>query len=195
MKKEIIVTTICALFSLCISPTMYADEPEKTLSSDTIVESETGRSLPLLINEKVYKDSIVTIKKQLELSPDDVRLLAVLGRLQNRCKQISEAYATYNKLILLSPKHYEACLFLGTYYYVHGKKRLEKEDARYKEIKNPRRMEYASYQNNIKQILEEDYAIAAGYLESALSLKKTALAQNMLQTVHQRMTGSDANKR
>jgi tetratricopeptide (TPR) repeat protein len=196
MKKRSIISVISFLSAMCFSLVCYADEGVKE-NPDSASDSETEEcvvSSSLLSTEKIYEDSIVLIKKQLESSPQNEQLLVILGRLQKQCKQISDAFSTYNKLVQLNPGHYDACLFLGCYHYVHGKKMLDKEDSDYKEIKNPKKMQYASYQNNVKKIVQEEYVTASVYLESALSMKKTSLVADMLQSIYQRIAFPDPGK-
>lgn len=175
---------------------MKADEPTKENVSNSESEREGTGFIPSpLVAEKIHEDSIFVIKKQLEGSPKNEHLLSTLGRLQKKCRKMSDAYSTYHQLIQINPEHYEACLFLGSYYYVHGKKMLDKEDSEYKTIKNPKRMQYASYQNNVRKILDEKYTLAAQYLESALSRKKTGLVVNTLQAIYLRINYPDPNRR
>ena len=145
--------------------------------------------------ENLKTDSIALLIDLLKVEPQNEQLLTRLGKLYTQHKQMEDAFLIYSQLIIINPEHHDACLFLGHYYYIQGKKLLQQEDSNFKKITNPRTMEYASYQNNVKEILDREYTTAAKYLTTFLSLKKSKLVENVLQIILNRIDYPDAIKR
>ncbi len=197
MKVHLIILTISLVLFLYLPATLLANDPQKeTEDAEFLTDSVAEYPLPLLLMvEKAHEDSILLIRNKLEKLPQNEDLLATLGRLQIRCKKMPDAFSTYSRLIQLNPENYEACLFLGHYYYIRGKNMLNKEDTEFKDIKNPKKMQYASYRDNITKILADEYTAAVKYLELALLMRKSVTVENALHAIYQRISTPDPGKK
>ncbi|MDR2475701.1 MAG: hypothetical protein LBD45_07565 [Bacteroidales bacterium] len=183
----IILASLCVHAPCVASEYIEDDEGKQRNDSVYVIAAEKALSDHVL-TEKNLKDSIVHYHRLLGVEPKNKYHLERLGKHQTACKLIEDAFLTYTRLIGIDANHPEACLFLGYFHYARGKKLLDKEDANYKKITNPRKMEYAAYQNKIKQILEGEYATASTYLQKVSIKHRPKIVDTILKNILHRIS-------
>ncbi|MCD7972072.1 MAG: hypothetical protein LUG18_05310 [Candidatus Azobacteroides sp.] len=165
---------------------------ERFFSSTDSLNTEL---LSIRNTEKSLSDSIYYLNQEILKDPENEELLKKLGNLQVKFKLMEEAFLTYSRLIGINAENPEACLFFGHYYYLKGKKKLHMEDRNFSKITHPKKMEYATYQNNIKKILMEEYTKAIQYLEISQKSKSSPNVDKILEEMNFRISHPDPLKK
>lgn len=118
-----------------------------------------------------HKDeAIATLRKAVELVPDDAEAHNNLGNVLREQGRVSEAEAHYRRALVLQPTYVEAHYNLG--YVLKEQKRVEEAETQYRRALelNP---EYAPAHNNLGNVLKEQGRLteACASFEAAIAIK------------------------
>jgi len=138
-------------------------------------------------NAKKYPELEKLTTELLKETPNDEKLMRLQAASLQKNKKINEAKAVYEKILTVDPEDLSANVFMGNYYYQVGKSKLDKEEATYKKIANPDRVQWSNYQKKCKIILDDYYVKAVGYLEKAYAQKEDPNLKKLLYAAYFKM--------
>ena len=143
---------------------------------------------PRLVNElatyykhkRNYDKAYLFYREFLQYHSDDVPALVSCAEMEMMRGKEKDAVKTYEKVLILDANNLQANIFLGNYFYLQAKKKLEDD---YKKITSPTRMQYARYRNGLSDVYSNGYAKAKDYLQRVLQLFPSTEAGNTLEKI------------
>ncbi|MFB6318472.1 tetratricopeptide repeat protein [Saccharicrinis sp. FJH54] len=138
-------------------------------------------------NAKKYPELEKLTSELLKNAPDNQKLMRLNAVSLQKNKKINEAKAVYEQILEKDPDDLSANVFMGNYYYQVGKSKLDREEASYKKIDNPDRVQWSNYQKKCKVILDDYYKKAVGYLEKAYAQKEDPNLKKLLYAAYFKM--------
>lgn len=134
-----------------------------------------------------YKKTVDAVDKALQYYPGDTKMLLLKGNSLLSMKMYDEAIDVFKRVEEAEPGNFKAVSKLGVAMFKKTEDRYQKEVKRYKQMKNPSRVDYSNYRKKIEQI-STGYKNALPYLEKARTQKpKDKLVLNCLMVSYSRL--------
>lgn len=123
----------------------------------------------------------------IEKDAKDTKVLGQYAGAMQRLKKTKEAKAQFEKLVELDSENLNANIFLGNYYFQYGKALEAREDAAYKKIKKPTRVQWAESNKKIEKIRGEYYGKTILHLKKVYDKKPDESTKKMLFAVYTKL--------
>jgi len=142
-------------------------------------------------NVKDYENAVSTIDEALILAPDNSKLLYLKGNSLGNLNNYNEAISVYESILSKEPDNKKVISKMGVMIYRKTEVSYKKEVNRYEKLKNPDRVDYHNYRENIDQ-LNLGYKKALTYLEKAKANKPNdKFILNCLKVTYSRLNMKD----
>jgi len=120
----------------------------------------------LFYNSGQYDKAITTLEVSLSKSPQDITFLYLHASSLERLKKYPEAILSFEKVLMLKPRHKNATKKLGVIYFRQTDYLYGKETKRYESIKNPTRMDYHNSTEKL-EVISKGFEKALPLLEQS----------------------------
>lgn len=84
----------------------------------------------------------------------------------------TDSVLLFHQVLQKDSSNYESLSFLGNYYYLTGKKYIDKADMDFQSIAQPNHMQLAQHQDQLKLLYGQYYEKANTYLKRALAIRE-----------------------
>ena len=139
-----------------------------------------------------YAKHVDILHEMIDKSPRNIPLIKEVAFALYNNGDTDNALAHFEEILIYDPTDREAILFLGNYYYIKGKQKMNRLYEDYQNIIAPTRMQYAQYKQTQQEIKNNELALASKYLNQANQMKSTNAIRDILYDIY--TLSSDAEK-
>lgn len=115
-----------------------------------------------------------------EEDPDNLMWLRFEAQAWQMGGELEQALSIYRQILQKDPSDFDALVFIGNYYYLSGKNQLDAMDKEYNEQPVGSRREYAIYQRQMQDVLDNEISKAVEMLERAYVLRQNTTIAHTL---------------
>lgn len=139
-----------------------------------------------------YAKHVDILHEMIDKSPRNIPLIREIAFALYNNGDTDNALAHFEEVLIYDPTDRESILFLGNYYYIKGKQKMNRLYEDYQNIIAPTRMQYAQYKQTQQEIKNNELALASKYLNQANQMKSTNAIRDILYDIY--TLSSDAEK-
>ncbi|MGL4292220.1 MAG: tetratricopeptide repeat protein [Bacteroidales bacterium] len=96
----------------------------------------------------------------------------------------NHAIPVYRQILQRDSTDLDALLFMGNYFYMAGKQKLDAAEKQYSQQPNNSRIHYAAHRAQLQSILDEDLSRSAEFLEKANEVQSNKTVSNTLYEIY-----------
>lgn len=133
---------------------------------------------------KQYEKVVPLAEEILAVDPDDLKVRKFYAGSLSRLKKTTEAFEAYKKVLEYEPEDENANMFVGNYYYLVGKSKLDRETKKYEAIATPSRVQYHEFTKKNQAIIADYYTKALPYLETAYKVGQNQNVKKILFAIY-----------
>lgn len=131
-----------------------------------------------------YAKQIDILHQMIDKSPRNIPLIREVAFAFYNNGDHENALAHFEEVLIYAPDDRESLLFLGNYYYIKGKEKMDKLYEDYQNTIAPTRMQYAQYRQTKQEIKNNELALASKYLNQANQIKSTSAIRDTLYDIY-----------
>ncbi|MBQ7824221.1 MAG: hypothetical protein IJ338_08640 [Bacteroidaceae bacterium] len=139
-----------------------------------------------------YAKHVDILHEMIDKSPRNIPLIREIAFALYNNGDTDNALAHFEEVLIYDPTDRESILFLGNYYYIKGKQKMNRLYEDYQNIIAPTRMQYAQYKQTQQEIKNNELELASKYLNQANQMKSTNAIRDILYDIY--TLSSDAEK-
>lgn len=167
IKIEKLLDKMWSISKLSATPSLFYNV--KLLANQTnepFAEAARNSLIQHYLENKDNSSIIALLEKSPAPNKGDIRQLQLLAQTYAQMNKDSLAMESYKRLITIDPVNFDANVYVGVYYYLRGKKRMEMTKPA--ELKG---LEYEPIDTIRKEVIQSDIFQSLGYIERAISIR------------------------
>ncbi len=152
------------------------------LKENTCTEISGKYLLQFYLDNRNYEKAKPMLDELLRINPVSIEYHSTLALVYQSQGRDSLAVETYKKVLELDPLHFDANVFIGTFYFLKGKRELEKLLNQYTDAGSITRIDDIRYKALRKEIITQYISLSVIYMENANLTRSTSLIREIIQS-------------